>query len=271
MTLAIDLSRRLSAADAVLRALRTGELVAARHATSYLAPDVSFSTNGKAIAGREAVADRLTGQWSFTLVMAQGHWSEPKAVGGQVAVTGGFPGIGAAPEGYQIAFSFDADDRIVEIAETYAFPRAGAPAADMPDHVRAAIDRALVNGTPIVLGYVDASGQPSLSPRGSLQSYSGTELCMWVRDANSGLIAAVKAGRPLGLLYRESRTRTTLSMKGIGRIADDPATSEQVFRMAPEVEQRHDPGRAGVAMIIRLTEVAGTSPYGAVLVKPQQV
>jgi hypothetical protein len=267
--LAIELSKRRGAAEAVLRALRTGELLAARQATGHLAPEATFSTNGKAIVGRDAVADRLTGQWSFTPVMSQGLWSEPAALGDQVLVTGKFPGIGAAPQGYQITFSFDADNRITEIAEIFTFPRPGAPAAAMPDHVRAVIDRALANGSPIVLGYVDSAGQPSLSPRGSLQTYSGAELCMWVRDANSGLIAAVNAGRPLGLLYRESRTRTTLSMKGVGRIADDADTRDRVFSMAPEVEQRHDQARSGVAMIIRLTEMTGTSPYGAVLVKPE--
>jgi hypothetical protein len=267
MGVAIEFSQRRKAIDAVLRAMRTGEQSAARQAIGHLAPEVSFSTNGDALVGRDAVADRLTGQWSFTIVMAQGHWSEPKPVGEKIVVAGIFPDLAAAPEGYEIAFSFDADDRITEIAETFTFPRPGAPVSEMPAHIRAAIDRALLNGTPMVLGYVDEAGQPSLSPRGSIQSYQGMELCMWLRDRNSGLAAAVKAGRPIGLLYRESRSRTTLSMKAVARIADDAATCEHVFSMAPEVEQRHDPRRAGVAMIIRVTEITGTSRYGAVLVK----
>jgi hypothetical protein len=120
----------------------------------------------------------------------------------------------------------------------------------------------------MVLAYVDDQGAPSLSLRGSVQVWSDTELCAWLRDAASGLVRAVNAGRPLSLLYRDSATRTTLVIKGRGTIAADAGTRSRVYRLAPEVEQTHDVARRGAALLIRVERIAGTHPDGPVLIEP---
>jgi hypothetical protein len=96
------------------------------------------------------------------------------------------------------------------------------------------------------------------------------QLCAWLRDAESGLVRAVKAGRPLGLLYRDSSTRSTFVIRARGRIEDDPQVRERIFDRSPEVEQRHDLGRKGAALIIDVERITGTSPQGAILVESRE-
>ena len=129
---------RYQAAEAVVRALRTGEAAAARLAESHLAAAVTLDANGVAITDRGRVVDGLTGQWAFTPVFAQGEWSLPEAADGEVVVTAEFPGLGAAPRSYRLAFSFDAADRITRIEERQTRPR---PSCSTWDGARPALGR----------------------------------------------------------------------------------------------------------------------------------
>jgi len=185
-----------------------------------------------------------------------------------VRVAGTFASVGAAPKAYALAFAFDAGDTIVSIDETVTpFPPA-TPAGHLPPAVRAAIDGALANGTPIVVGYAGEDGAPVLSLRGSVQVYGPDALCLWVRNAKSGLVNAARNGRPLSLLYRNSAKRMTLVTRGRAEVADDAATRERVFALSPEVEQRHDPAKNGVALVVRIERLQGMTPDGPVLVVP---
>lgn len=259
---------RLDTAEAFVRCLRTAEKAAGEAVRPRLTPEVVYSCNGVEIRGRESVVDRITRQYPFTPVFARGIWSFAREEAGRVRIEANFDHLGAAPRDYSLHFDFDAHNQLSRVTETFAFSMAAAKATRIPAHVRSAIDRALSNGTPIVLAYVDDQGAPSLSLRGSVQVWSDHELCAWVRDAGSGLVRAVQAGRPLSLLYRDSATRTTLVMRGQGRIATDEGTRDRVYRQVPEVEQTHDVDRKGAALIISLDRIAGTHPSGPVLIEP---
>jgi hypothetical protein len=260
--------RRIAASEAFVRALRTGEFSAARTLETFLALGVAFRTGGKEIAGRDAVVARATGQWVLTPVFAQGEWSEPEAVPEGVRITGTFASVGAAPKAYALTFGFDDADRIVSVDELLT-PFPPAPAVDhLPPPVRAAINGALANGTPMVVGYVGEDGAPALSLRGSVQVYGPTALCLWVRNAKSGLVSAARDGQPLSLLYRNSAKRITLVIRGRGEVAEDAATRQRVFALSPEAEQRHDLAQNGAAVIVRIERLQGVTPNGPVLVVP---
>ncbi|MBV8593913.1 MAG: hypothetical protein JOZ27_06405 [Caulobacteraceae bacterium] len=261
-------TRRLEAAEAFARALRTGEGSAVRAASFWLATDAIFDANGTAIRGLAAIIDRLGAKWPLSPALARGIWSRPREVGEAVEVTADFAALGAAPRDYRLTFSFTAEDRIDRIEERYAFPSAADPLPAIPPHVASALDRALANGTPVALSYVDDEGYPTMSLRGSVQVYGDRELCAWLRNADGGLARAMRSGGPLGLLYRDSPTRTTLVIRGRGRIAEDEAARGRVFALAPEVEQTHDPARRGAALIVDVERIVGTSPQGPVLVQP---
>ena len=257
---------RLSAVDAFVRSIRTGEHSAALVAAQFLAPNVVMNANGTELKHRDAVIDRITGQWAFTPVLAQGEWSAPESLNDRIRVTADFPGLGAAPADYRLTFWFDDRDLISRIDEKYSFKMTAEPVDYIPAHVRTAINRALANQTPIVLAYVDDEGAPSLSLRGSVQVYSSTQLCLWVRNPESGLVGSIRAGRPLSLLYRNSPTRTTLTIRGRGRIIEDEERRRRIFNLCPEVEQRHDPAMTGAAVVVDVSRIHGTSPKGPVLV-----
>ena len=166
-------------------------------------------------------------------MLAQGEWSLPENLGESVRVSAAFPGLGAAPSDYSLTF-WSGRDLISRIEEKYSFKLTAEPIGHMPAHVRTATNRALANQTPMVLAYVDDNGSPCLSLRGSLQVYSPTQLCLWVRSPRSGLIASIRAKRPLSFLYRNSPSRTTLTMRDEAR----PSTIQKYVARSSIYRQR---------------------------------
>jgi hypothetical protein len=257
--------RQLDGSDAFVRALRTGEASAVRDLETFLAPSAVFRTGGKEIAGAAAVAARVSGAWPLTPVFAQGEWGNPETVPEGLRITGTFPTVGAAPKSYALTFGFDAEGRIVSVDEAVTpFPPA-APVEGIPPAIRAAINGALANGTPMVVGYTGEDGAPVLSLRGSVQVFGPAALCIWARNPKSGLVTAARNGAVLSLLYRNSAKRITLGIRGRGEVADDASTRARVFALSPEVEQRHDLAQNGVAVIVRIERLQGMTPGGPVL------
>jgi len=123
------------------------------------------------------------------------------------------------------------------------------------------INNALAEKHPLVLAVVDATGQPHLSFRGSLQTYSDTQLGVWLRHSQGNTIEAIRQKPKVALIYR-SETTPLLQLHGRARIATDAAERERVFTAAPEVERKADPERKGIAIIIELTRIEGVLGFG---------
>jgi hypothetical protein len=262
-TMTVSATRR-QAAEAFVRCLQTGEGAAAAWAARFLAPDVVWVSGQEEVRGRDAVQQRLTGQWPLTPVYRLGVWSFPQPDGDRLTVRGTFPLVGAAPQAVELAFWFTDADQIARVEQRATMAPPPAASDTIPDVVRALVNNALANGTPMVVAYVDEQGQPVLSLRGSTQVYSDHELCLWARNPDGGLVRAAQRHGRFSLLYRDSRTRSTLIFQGQARVATDPAERERVYALAPEVEQNHDPARRGVAVIIAIDRLQGTTPLGAV-------
>jgi hypothetical protein len=262
-----DSAAQVRAANAYVRALRSGEGSASKRAEPYLAPDVVATVGNSEFKGKDAVLAHITGIWPNTPVYQQGAWDDPSVDADVVTIEAEFPAFGAGASKATLTFSFNDDDQIVAVSENYsAGPRPEAQ-KELPLVVRGMINNALVNGTPIVAAYTGEDGSPQLSLRGSLQVLSPTQLCAWLRSAEGGLNRALATNPQLSFLYRDSRTRSTLIIKGIGRIEDDPAIRDEVFELTPEVEQMHDPDRNGAALIVDVTSVRGGTPRGGVNVQ----
>jgi hypothetical protein len=262
------MSTRRRAAEAYVKALRTGELSAARYASQYLADDVVLVIGQDEIAGHDNVLKRITGQWPLTPVLQHAGFSAPREEDGKVRVEGEVPPLGAAPQRLSLTFAFNGSDKIARIEQQQQAAPPQPPSEVIPGFVRGIINGALANGTPIVVAYTDENGQPMLSLRGSTQVYSDTQLCIWVRNAEGGIVRNMARNNRVSLLYRDSKLRTTLIMQGRGHVETDPAIRERVFNLAPEVEQNHDPGRQGAALIIDITSLQGTTVRGLVKVTP---
>jgi hypothetical protein len=255
---------RASAVEAYVQAMRTGEGSAAARASTFLAPDVVLSTGREEVGGRDEVARRITGQWPLTPVYLHGSWSAPRVDGDAVTMRAEFGMFGAAPKAVDLRFSFDAEERISRVEQRTEAATPPPTTDTIPDFVRGLINGALANGTPVVVAYVDEDGQPVQSLRGSTQVYSDHQLCIWLRPSSGGLAKAIQQNPRLSLLYRDSKTRTTLIAQGRGHVEADPAVRDRVYHLAPEVEQTHDPERRGQALIVDLERLQGASPRGAV-------
>jgi hypothetical protein len=73
----------------------------------------------------------------------------------------------------------------------------------------------------------------------------------------------------VSLLYRDSKSRTTLIIQGRGHVETDPEIRERVYLLSPEVEQNHDTARKGAALIIDVVSLSGTTVRGMVKVAPK--
>jgi hypothetical protein len=137
----------------------------------------------------------------------------------------------------------------------------------LTEEMRAAVNGALANGTPVVVAYVDERGQPRLSFRGSTQVYGDDQLAIWVRNPEGGLQQAVAANPRISLLYRNPQPRMMLTFEGRGHFDATEATRTAVYEQAPEAERNLDPERKGLALIVDLDRVTGITPSGRVLMQ----
>jgi hypothetical protein len=122
------------------------------------------------------------------------------------------------------------------------------------------VNTALERGRMLSVAYVGAEGRPELSFRGSLQAYSDTQLAIWVRNPEGGILAAVRAGRPnITLLYGEIRpdAKAFVTFRGRGRIDNSPAVRQAVYGNSPEIERNLDKEQRGLPLIIDLDSVDG--------------
>jgi hypothetical protein len=226
-----------------------------------LAPDVVVVGLVGAGAGPDGVREALV------------HPPRPGLLGGATWSTPVFDGTSATVEvtlaagrpvgGLVLYVRFDAEGRIgvVEQQMLPAPPPAPTPLR-LTDDINAAVAGALLNGTPIVVAYVDAEGAPHLSLRGSTQPYSDMQLAMWVRDPAGGLLAAIRSNPHVALFYRDPATRTSYQFAGRARADGDPGVRDRVFANTPEPERNTDARRLGVAVIIDVDRVEGMGPGG---------
>ena len=132
----------------------------------------------------------------------------------------------------------------------------------LTDEIVQRVNSALADRKPLAVTYVDQEGRPHLSLRGSTHVHAPDQLALWVRHAGGGLAGAVAANPALALLYRDADTRTTYVFNGRARVVDDEDVRDAVFRASPQVEQDHDPDRAGVAVRGDIDSVTGGTVGG---------
>jgi uncharacterized pyridoxamine 5'-phosphate oxidase family protein len=262
------MTERLAAAEALVKSLRTGEYSAAIALEGRLADGVVLDTNGpmpgaptETFTGRAEVLRRVTGNWAVTYALRNARWAAPVDAGSTVNVDASFEMLGGVvPAALNIKITLDAASKIARIEQRYT-PRQVQPTDLIPPGVRPLINNARVNETPICVANTDENGNPSLTFRGSIQVWSDTELCAWIRQASGSLVRSIAKNPAVSLIYRDG-ARAMLLMGGRARLESDPAIRDRVYEITPEVEQNHDPNRKGAAMIIELDRIQGFSTGG---------
>ncbi|HEY3060526.1 MAG TPA: pyridoxamine 5'-phosphate oxidase family protein [Chloroflexota bacterium] len=265
------MNSRVRAVEAYLKALRTGEASATEQAARYLARDVVLDTVGahmwgngpEHFSGYDAVLPMISGIGVMTGVYRSAPWSDPRPDGdGRLTVVADLGG--GLLSSSTLTFSFNDQDQITRVEQVNVGGKPPAPTDRIPDFVKGIVNSALANNTPMIVAYTDEVGAPVLSMRGSTQVYSDTQLSIWVRHASGGMANALKKNPNMALMYRDPPARTTLTFQGRGRFVDDEAVRTRVFDLAPEVEQKHDPGRIGAALLIDIDRLQGNTPRGGV-------
>jgi len=264
------MDERVRAVEAYLKALRTGEASATATASRHLAPNVVLDTVGahmwgngpEHFEGYDQVLNMITGIGVMTGVYRGAPWSNPTPTDdGKLQTSATIGGLLASST---LTFTFNSDDQIVHVEQVNA-GGSGSPAVDrIPDFVKGYVNSALANNTPMIIAYTDANGAPVLSMRGSTQVYSDTQLSIWVRHASGGMANALRANPRMALMYRDPPARANLLFEGRGHFDEDAEVRDRVWELMPEVEQRHDLGRTGAALIIDVERLSGATPRGAV-------
>jgi hypothetical protein len=137
-----------------------------------------------------------------------------------------------------------------------------ADAIDLTGDIQAAIDGSLLRGAPVVVGYVDGEGKPSLSYRGSAQVYSKDQLAVWARNPDDGFVKEITNKPDVALLFLalDGTSPRFLSIRGRARL--DPSANETVYTSMVPGEQERDPDRKGVAVLIDVDSVIGAGNDG---------
>ncbi len=127
---------------------------------------------------------------------------------------------------------------------------------ELTDEIRDHVNGALLAGNPMVLASVDADGKPRLSFRGSTQVFSPDQLGFWARNADGTTAGSIATNPNVALMFRHPAQRMVLQFSGRARVVEG-VERERVYDQAPEFEQKADPEKKGVAVVIDLDKVTG--------------
>jgi hypothetical protein len=223
--------------------------------TELLTEDVLLQTLGK-VSGRPAVVERMSAGDTLQLYRSM-TWDLPVVEGQNVKVIGKMP-AGSSPMGGAIVIFRFRDGKICAMHQQ-PLPGAPAPATEVkltPELCRL-VDSALASNMPMIVAHVDETGQPILSFRGSTQSFSDTQLAMWVRNSDGNFLKALEKNPKVSLMYRNNETRTLYQFQGRAHVSKDEAARAQIYERMNEIERMHDYARTGVAVIVDLDRVDG--------------
>lgn len=231
-----------------------------------LTPDVSFDSLNVHIEGRDAVLKRLTDK-DTGRVYREATWVDATDHGDAVQITARMP-PGTPQSGNILLLGFHGG-QVAGIRQQLLLPARSAPETGLrlTEELKTLVNDALATRHPMLLAYVDESGQPVVSFRGSTQVFSDEQLAIWVRNGSGSLIRSIARNPKVALMYRDEDKKATFQFQGRAWIADSPRDRRQVYDASHKVEQDHDFAELGVAMIIDLDRIegyAGLSPAGQV-------
>jgi predicted pyridoxine 5'-phosphate oxidase superfamily flavin-nucleotide-binding protein len=120
------------------------------------------------------------------------------------------------------------------------------------------LKEAFEDEVPPLVGTASKDGDPQISPKGTLAMLDAETLCFWERSYRSSYRAL--EANPRIVVYCRNHKRAkelpfrngALRFRGAARIASDAATRERVWALSPAAEQARDPGKKGVAILIRV-------------------
>jgi hypothetical protein len=253
----------LAAVRAYTTAVSARDAAALATLAQVLADDVTVVGLVGAAAGKERVLAALADP-ARSRLLAAATWDQPELTNTTATVSATLA-PGAPFAAVTLRITLDAEGRIARVEQQW---RPAAPPPPTPlvltPAIKDAVNGALGNDTPIIVAYVDATGQPHLSPRGTAQAFSDDQLAVWNRDPQGGMSRGIAANPKVALYYRDPNTRTTYQFAGRARVTAEPGERARIYEHSPAIERNLDASRLGVAVIVDLDLVEGGSPAGRV-------
>lgn len=225
----------------------------------WLAEDVLIIGLVGGASGRESALSVLATP-DATRMVGGAEWTEATANGSELVVDAKMP-PGRPLGGLRFGFHLNAEGQITRIGQQLlmAAPPATEPLSIRPEW-KELVDNALTNGTPVIVAYVDAAGVPHISPRGSVQVLNETQLGLWARDPEGGMLKGIAANPNMAFFYRDPKTRAAITITGTARLAN-AEEKETIYQNQPALERSMD-GRvvgSGIVVDVTLLEAAGPS------------
>ncbi len=176
-------------------------------ATDLLAPDARFQALNVNLVGRDAVIER------FTKSAAAGAYVEARWT--QEDKGDAVQAVGTLPNGAKLVLTVHATGGKIALLQQQMLPGAPRPPAELklPPDLKERITNALKDRHPILISYVDETGQPNVTFRGSTQAYSDDQLAIWVRNADGRMLASIAKNPKVALMYRDEDSKATYIFK----------------------------------------------------------
>jgi uncharacterized pyridoxamine 5'-phosphate oxidase family protein len=230
-------------------------------AVDLLTPDASFQALNVNLVGKDAVIER------FTRSAAAGTYVEARWA--QEDKGDGVQAIGTLPNGAKLILTVQVRGGKIALLQQQMLPGSPRPPAELklPPDLKERVTNALKERHPILISYVDETGQPNVTFRGSTQAYSDDQLAIWVRNEGGKMLRSIRTNPKVALMYRDEDSKATYIFQGRAWIDASEAAREKIYETMPPVERDHDFAHLGIAMIIDLDLVegyAGLSPQGPV-------
>jgi len=125
----------------------------------------------------------------------------------------------------------------------------------LDDQMVEAVNSAVADGTPCLIGTASASGMPNISYRGSVMVFDQEHLAFWER-AKGGSLSNLAENPQIEVFYRNREKGLSWRFYGRASIHADGDLREQVMHRVVEREISQDPERTGIAVLIRVDRVA---------------
>ena|SRR5256885_16732935 len=129
----------------------------------------------------------------------------------------------------------------------------------LTDQIRSALNSALADGTPCLVGTASKDGHPQISPKGSVVVFNDDTLCYWERSNRSSL-NRLNENPHVAIFYRNAAKvkdfrAGVIRFYGDAKLLTSGPERDQVWELIPEAERKPDPEKKGAAVLVRLSSV----------------
>ncbi len=125
---------------------------------------------------------------------------------------------------------------------------------EFTDEMREAIDNALANGTPCIVGTASAGGDPNLGFKGSVMALDGSRLAYWERSMRT-ILEHIEENPKVVVMYRDPARRLAWRLYGDVTVYRDGSVRDEVMARVVQPELDRDPERQGFAVVIDVERI----------------